>query len=125
MPPLSRGRSFDGLIRLLFAALLPLWLLSRGVWADDTYTISVTQSVSGASAGAAFTQQPIVTIYDSSGEIATDYVGSVYVTLEESPTGFEVLWFNGTDVSEVGACMAPRPPSSPSSPRRPNLVPAG
>ena len=39
-----------GLVQLLLAGLLSLWLLSGGVWADDTYTISVTQSVSGASA---------------------------------------------------------------------------
>lgn len=111
MPPFSRGhgvpfRPFSFLLCRLLSALLPLWLVAHTATA---YTIGVTQSVAGASAGAPFTQQPIVTIYDDDGEIATDYEGSVYVVLEGSPTGFEVLYYtssgsflNGTDVSGVG-----------------------
>lgn len=56
-------------------------------------TTITTPTTTTTSAGAAFSQQPIVTIYDSAGEIATDYVGSVYVSLEESPTGMASSYY--------------------------------
>lgn len=57
---------------------------------------------SGAVGGVPFVVQPTVAILDSSGIIATNFVGSCYATMGSSPSGFDSLFVGTCNTTTCG-----------------------
>ncbi len=46
--------------------------------------------------------QPSVAVLDASGQVALNFVGSAYVQVSSSPSGFEILYLGSCDYTTCG-----------------------
>lgn len=61
-----------------------------------TYSISVTQTPAGCTAGEVCTTQPVVTVLNSAtGQVEYGFSGSVFVSISSTPTGYDSLYYGG------------------------------
>ena len=85
-----------------FLAVLVL-LFSHFISLASSATLTIGTQPALAVGGSSFATQPVVNILDDSGNIYSSFTGSVYATLQDSPSGFEQLWFNGTSTNTLNA----------------------
>ncbi len=82
------------IILLLFAAIKP--------FNAQQYSISQLFAPDNCFGGEPFQFQPSIQILNSNGFLVTDFVGSAYVLLFSSPSGFEYLYL--TDSQSANGC---------------------
>ena len=65
----------------------------------NAQTLTIGTQPALAVGGSEFGTQPVVNILDSFGNLDTTFQGSVYATLQESVSGFEFLWYQGSSTN--------------------------
>ena len=81
--------------------LLLLSLLST-IGRSQVYTIRSLAPPVKCVGGEPCAFQPSVGVYDSSGNLAIDFIGSAYAQMQTSPTGFEPLYVGTCDYTSCG-----------------------
>ena len=95
LAPPPRPRRRGRLPQILLTFLLVLLSLPSSF----SVTLTMGTQPSLAVGGEAFGVQPVVNFLDDSGNLDSTFTGFAYATIQESLTGFESLWYDGSSTN--------------------------